>query len=61
MLNIERESFENFKTSEPFPADPVLENGYVILLFEGHPLGLGLMIDGMVRPQIPRKELRFFK
>lgn len=61
ILNIERETFRNLETGEPFPVDLVLENGYIILLFEKHPLGLGLMIDGMVRPQIPRKEVRFFR
>ena len=61
ILNIERETFENLETGEPFPVDLTLDNGYIILLFEGHPLGLGLLIDGLVHPQIPRKELRFFR
>ena len=60
ILNVQRETFENLETGEPFPADLGLENGYVILLFRGHPLGMGLLIDGMVRPQIPQKERRFF-
>ncbi len=60
ILDIPRETFENLETGEPFPADLVLENGYVILFFKGHSLGLGLLIDGMVRPQIPQKENRFF-
>ena len=37
-----------------------IENGYVILAFKGHILGLGLLIDGMVRSQIPKKERRLF-
>lgn len=42
------------------PADPRLENGYVILCSRGQPLGLGLIIRGMLRSQIPKSESRFF-
>ena len=38
--------------------DMEIENGYVILLIKGQPLGLGLFINGMIRSQIPRKEIR---
>ena len=41
-----------------FPVDMEIENGYVILSLKGQPLGLGLFINGMIRSQIPRKELR---
>ncbi len=41
-------------------ADPDMGNGYVILCLRGHPLGLGLIIRGMLRVQIPKGELRFF-
>ena len=41
-----------------FPVDMEIENGYVILLIKGQPLGLGLFINGMIRSQIPRKEFR---
>ena len=36
-----------------------MEDGYVILSFEGCILGLGLLIDGRIHSQIPRKELSF--
>ncbi|MFO7785392.1 MAG: hypothetical protein ACQET7_12285 [Thermodesulfobacteriota bacterium] len=42
------------------PADPGIGNGYVILCRRGQPLGLGLMIRGMLRSQIPKSESRFF-
>lgn len=37
-----------------------LENGYVILCLQGDPLGVGLVIRGRVRSQIPKSETRFF-
>jgi NOL1/NOP2/fmu family ribosome biogenesis protein len=45
--------------------DPLLlredmENGYVILGMEGRPIGLGLCIDGLVKSQIPKQDIRFF-
>lgn len=36
-----------------------LENGYVILFHNGHPIGLGLLINGTVRSQLPSKGLKF--
>ena len=36
-----------------------IEDGYVILLFAGHILGLGLFIEGKILSQIPRKEIIF--
>lgn len=36
-----------------------LENGYVILALRGNQiLGLGLLISGKIRSQLPRKEIR---
>jgi NOL1/NOP2/fmu family ribosome biogenesis protein len=61
ILNLKRSEFVNLKTGTPFRADQALENGYVILSFKEHPLGLGLLIDGVIHPQIPRKERRFFR
>jgi NOL1/NOP2/fmu family ribosome biogenesis protein len=45
---------------EQLPLDTGLDNGYVILTLAGEPLGTGLLIDGRLRSQIPRSELRFF-
>jgi NOL1/NOP2/fmu family ribosome biogenesis protein len=61
IVNVKQNGFKRLETGEPFPVDLVLENGYVILSFSGHLLGLGLLIDGRVHPQIPRKEHRFFE
>ena len=38
-----------------------IENGYVILAFESIILGLGLLIDGWVISQIPKKDTRRLK
>ena len=61
IVDLTMNEFEGLKLGETFPADLEIEDGYVIISYEGHPLGMGLYIKGMVRPQIPRKELRFFK
>jgi NOL1/NOP2/fmu family ribosome biogenesis protein len=37
-----------------------LEDGYVILCFEDLVLGLGLLIRGKLKSQIPRKDLPFY-
>ncbi len=60
-IDLNRSEFEALETGEPFLVGLEIENGYVIISYEGHPLGLGLFINGSVRPQIPRKELRFFR
>ncbi len=38
-----------------------MDNGYVILSWEGGILGLGLLIDEKVRSQLPVKEVRYLK
>jgi len=43
---------------EFLPVKMELENGYVILSLRGVILGLGLLIDGTVRSQLPKKEVR---
>ena len=60
-LDLNKREFEGLEKGEPFQVGFEIENGYVIISYEGHPLGLGLFINGLVHPQIPRKELRFFK
>ncbi|MCJ7596291.1 MAG: hypothetical protein MUO52_16105 [Desulfobacterales bacterium] len=52
------EEFQRLVAGDPIKADLKLENGYLILSLKGHILGLGLLIDGEVRSQMPRKELR---
>ena len=39
------------------PADE--EDGYVILSFKNQPIGLGLLIKGTIRSQLPRKDFLF--
>jgi NOL1/NOP2/fmu family ribosome biogenesis protein len=47
------------QTGEKLTMPGDLENGYVILkLQNGSVLGLGLLIDGKIRSQLPNKELR---
>ena len=46
---------------DAIPVALPLENGYVILSLKGHILGLGLLINGLVRSQIPKKELAFLR
>lgn len=41
------------------PADMSIENGYVILSLRGQILGLGLLINGEIRSQLPSKDVRF--
>ena len=41
--------------------DSGLEDGYVILCFEEEVLGLGLLIRGKLKSQIPRKDLPFYQ
>jgi NOL1/NOP2/fmu family ribosome biogenesis protein len=60
-LDLTHSEFDILETGEPFPMDLEIKDGYVIISYEGHPLGLGLFINGSVLPQIPRKELRFFR
>ena len=44
---------------EHLPMDDELENGYVILSLKGQILGLGLIIKGLVRSQLPKNDVRF--
>ena len=44
---------------DPLNVQLGMQDGYVILSFEGCILGLGLYIDGRIHSQIPRKELSF--
>jgi NOL1/NOP2/fmu family ribosome biogenesis protein len=39
--------------------DMGIDNGYVILSFRGGVLGLGLLIDGRILSQLPKKDVRF--
>jgi len=56
-FEIDEKGFRSALSGEAIPLQMALENGYVILLFQKQPLGLGLLLNGMLHPQIPRKEL----
>ena len=58
-LEIDEGQLRELTAGKIFPVDMEIENGYVILFLNGQPLGLGLFINGMIRSQIPRKELLF--
>lgn len=61
VLNIDETSLERLLSKEHIPAEMEIENGYVILSLDSRVLGLGLLINGLVRSQLPEKEVRFLK
>jgi len=58
IVDINRTELNKLIAGEFLPVKMELENGYVILSLNKEILGLGLLIDGMVRSQIPKKEVR---
>jgi NOL1/NOP2/fmu family ribosome biogenesis protein len=58
-LELDAEQIRLLGNGGEIEADPGIGNGYVVLCHRGHPLGLGLLIGGMVRSQVPGRELRF--
>ncbi|MFC1532646.1 hypothetical protein ACFL7M_04685 [Thermodesulfobacteriota bacterium] len=59
VLDINEKDLKRIAAGEYISADMLIDNGYVILASKSIILGLGLLIDGMVRPQIPRKDASF--
>lgn len=59
-FELDEKGFRNVSSGAAFPIKMALDDGYVILFFQGQPLGLGLLLNKMLLPQIPHKELRFF-
>ena len=57
-LELHDDQVRRLFAGETIPFGEKLENGYVILSFKHHILGLGLLIDGKVRSQIPRKQIQ---
>lgn len=58
-LGINEEQLLNLLAGDSIAVDLDLDDGYVILdLGKRWILGLGLLINGRVRSQLPRKELR---
>ncbi|MDB9822510.1 hypothetical protein OAC89_02310 [Deltaproteobacteria bacterium] len=58
-MDIKEGDLERLAAGEFIPADMEIDNGYIILVMKGRILGLGLLIDGMARSQIPRRDVRF--
>ena len=61
VFNINEEQLKTLLTGEYLPFNDDLENGYVILSLKGQTLGLGLLINGEVRSQLPTKDVKFLK
>lgn len=57
ILDIDEGDLQRLAAGEHLPVDMHLENGYVILSLKGCILGLGLLINGTMRSQIPRKDI----
>ena len=58
-LEINEEWLSKLLAGHDIPVDLDLDDGYVILDFrKGWILGLGLLINGRIKSQFPRKELR---
>ncbi len=60
-MDLDREDLEQLVRGREIPADERVENGYMILCHQGDPLGLGLLLNGRLRSQIPKSEARFFQ
>jgi len=59
VFNIGSEQLKMLLSGEHLPFDDDLDNGYVILSLNGQILGLGLLIKGKVRSQLPLEDVRF--
>ena len=58
-IQINMAQLRTFLEGGEIPVDLKLDNGYVVLSTEeDRVLGLGLLIDGKIRSQLPKKELR---
>lgn len=61
VLNLENIQLMSLLKGEYMPVNMGLKNGYVILSYKGQVLGLGLLIDGKVRSQLPAKDVKFLR
>ena len=59
VFNIDENRLKQLLAGEYLPFDEDLENGYVILSLKGQVLGLGLLIKGKVRSQLPLDGVRY--
>lgn len=58
-LEINKQELKDLVEGKFLPVAMDADNGYVILSIEGRILGLGLLIDGSIRTQIPHKEIMY--
>lgn len=58
-VEIDEVQLQNLVSGDPLYVELEIEDGYVILSFKGHILGLGLLVEGKILSQIPRNELHF--
>ena len=59
VFNIDEKQLKQLIDGEYLPFSDDLDNGYVILSLNGQILGLGLLIKGEVRSQLPSEDVRF--
>ena len=59
VFNIDEKQLKKLLNGEYLFFDGDLENGYVILSLKGQVLGLGLLIKGEVRSQLPSDDVRY--
>jgi NOL1/NOP2/fmu family ribosome biogenesis protein len=59
--SIDREQLEALLNGEILPASSDEQDGYIILSFRDQPIGLGLLIKGRIRSQLPRRDFLFIK
>jgi len=58
IFDITKDELKRLINGEKITVNIDLANGYVILLIKDRVLGLGLIIDGKIRSQLPTKEIR---
>ena len=59
VFNIDEKQLKQLLNGDYIPLDDDLENGYVILSLNGQVLGLGLLINGEVRSQLPANDVTY--
>jgi NOL1/NOP2/fmu family ribosome biogenesis protein len=60
VFEVQPEDIKKMAMGMQFHTNVVLDDGYVILSFMGVIIGLGLLIDGSVSSQMPRRDLVSF-
>ena len=58
VFEIDHADLETLVNNGEIACNLEFDNGYVILRLKGKIMGLGLLINGMIRSQLPRKEIR---